>query len=904
MVRDFLSQKFVSEITAAAVTGVADAVHEITAGGPGSGRHKGSGYRGFGGKYYQEYGFLDPYKNKVLKGSSNGDHDLLARTRLQIKNKKGNESGVAVQNGYVRYILTPDHTAVFQHIGNESGHRAIKSFLLDKNDIKDVIMHSGDQDNAKIDRLSKDELLSRYDNEGISAAAQATYPSDHVAGMRVPKGGSSCAKCEYLADNKTDCTNAYFQKWNGSPKIPLPIDEYCSDWFEPKDIKAGTDNPEGWHGNPVEEPWHGVDLDSTIAYYTTFKGDNVIGKPIEGEALNRVKDWLKKGEKVKIFSARAETKSAIKAIEKWCLKVFGKKLEVTNVKDSYMIDLLDNAAHHVEPNTGEIKAGDESFEGKHKGTKWNEIKLKGFSGPEEEALRAMLSRIPPELLVYVSCIQSAKELNAKHGLYIPAEQMIKFNPGNIVLRQHFGGGENAIPHADLTIVHEVGHSLFDNLSDEEKLHWLSISGWMKGTKDGQAPPYEEKRPGWEHIISKWTHKAGAKFPRYYSEKNPNEDFADCFSFFIQNKANRIGDEKKKFFEDYVKEHVHNYPQVSIQSPIKAGGDYAGPNSSEEWQSTFEREWKELQNSPTFTKLRRRFEAGGEGSGCNEEVAESHGTSCGPKPKGKKPYEKMKEKFEKYQSGQSRSKFAVLGGIWPGGSAPVQIYKKMITGEWLSTSQIIQSLDQSVLEKWAKMQVAESAKGTGAWGIVDRTLSGIRRVGKAGQMFGQWTMDERTNPTTNEKEYRLAMNKANDQAKGQAGITDAQQQAALQAVQKLIGGQGLDHSISSQVLKEFATQLGLGDMKYISGAMSTWIGTPTGERAMFLKRVASDYYGRDWSKEWKGGGGGKYGYGDDTSKFKYDDLRKEALAVKALSTEYVKAAGIQYLYRETGKTILN
>lgn len=62
-------------------------------------------------------------------------------------------------------------------------------------------------------------------------------PFDHKPGMRVPKGGSNCAKCEYLADNKTDCTNKDFQAWNGGPRIPGKIDEYCSDWFGTKEKK-------------------------------------------------------------------------------------------------------------------------------------------------------------------------------------------------------------------------------------------------------------------------------------------------------------------------------------------------------------------------------------------------------------------------------------------------------------------------------------------------------------------------------------------------------------------------------------------------------------------------------------------------------------------------------------------
>ena len=61
-----------------------------------------------------------------------------------------------------------------------------------------------------------------------------TYPLDHRAGMQVPKGGSSCAKCRYVSSNHKRCANRYFQAWNnGSSKLPMPADQYCSDYFEP-----------------------------------------------------------------------------------------------------------------------------------------------------------------------------------------------------------------------------------------------------------------------------------------------------------------------------------------------------------------------------------------------------------------------------------------------------------------------------------------------------------------------------------------------------------------------------------------------------------------------------------------------------------------------------------------------
>ena len=68
-----------------------------------------------------------------------------------------------------------------------------------------------------------------------------TYPSDHEAGLRVPKGGSSCASCKYLKDREERiCGNPYFVRWNnGSNVIPGKIDEYCSDYYEPVRLQQG-----------------------------------------------------------------------------------------------------------------------------------------------------------------------------------------------------------------------------------------------------------------------------------------------------------------------------------------------------------------------------------------------------------------------------------------------------------------------------------------------------------------------------------------------------------------------------------------------------------------------------------------------------------------------------------------
>ena len=107
--------------------------------------------------------------------------------------------------------------------------------------------------------------------------------------------------------------------------------------------------------------WIGVDLDGTIAHYSSWQGINHIGDPI-APMVERVKRWLSSGITVKIFTARmqdhgqplinGEHEDVKTSIEKWCLKHIGQVLEVTNVKDYGIIELWDDRAIQVIPNTG------------------------------------------------------------------------------------------------------------------------------------------------------------------------------------------------------------------------------------------------------------------------------------------------------------------------------------------------------------------------------------------------------------------------------------------------------------------------------------------------------------------------------------------------------------------------
>lgn len=151
--------------------------------------------------------------------------------------------------------------------------------------------------------------------------------------------------------------------------------------------------------------WIGVDLDGTLAKYGERQWPDHIGEPI-APMVERIKQWLKQGVEVKIFTARVaghgmwdisiegaadgysrkeelvrllktpfdhgvdrpsdlaiidEIESldgkykvdTITPIKEWCKQHIGFELEVTNVKDFGMIQLWDDRAVRVVANTGE-----------------------------------------------------------------------------------------------------------------------------------------------------------------------------------------------------------------------------------------------------------------------------------------------------------------------------------------------------------------------------------------------------------------------------------------------------------------------------------------------------------------------------------------------------------------------
>lgn len=104
--------------------------------------------------------------------------------------------------------------------------------------------------------------------------------------------------------------------------------------------------------------WIAFDLDGTTAHYDKWRGHLHIGAPI-APMVERIKAVVEADEyDAKIFTARVAVRNvterweARKAIEDWCVAVFGFALPVTCEKDFGMATLFDDRCFRVENNTG------------------------------------------------------------------------------------------------------------------------------------------------------------------------------------------------------------------------------------------------------------------------------------------------------------------------------------------------------------------------------------------------------------------------------------------------------------------------------------------------------------------------------------------------------------------------
>jgi len=143
-----------------------------------------------------------------------------------------------------------------------------------------------------------------------------------------------------------------------------------------------------------------------------------------------------------------------------------------------------------------------------------------------------------------------------HGYYCQDDNSVTINSDVFV---HPDQPEDFFDHrgyfvtrGEQTLFHEMGHALDaikGNLS--LKSDWLKLSGWSETPKTG-LKMIVIRDPGSPEVKGEWYYDPRAEFTRFYAKRNPWDDFADSFSFYVGNIRTKLPENKEAYFKGLLK----------------------------------------------------------------------------------------------------------------------------------------------------------------------------------------------------------------------------------------------------------------------------------------------------------------------------------------------------------------
>jgi len=104
-----------------------------------------------------------------------------------------------------------------------------------------------------------------------------------------------------------------------------------------------------------------------------------------------------------------------------------------------------------------------------------------------------------------------------------------------------------------TFFHELGHGWDEkNGCDGVELslmpEWLNLSGWSKEPKPGLKKLVIEEK-GAPRLEGEWWYKPDSGFTRFYAKRNPLDDWADSFSYYVGGLKSFLPDTKRRYFDE-------------------------------------------------------------------------------------------------------------------------------------------------------------------------------------------------------------------------------------------------------------------------------------------------------------------------------------------------------------------
>jgi hypothetical protein len=147
----------------------------------------------------------------------------------------------------------------------------------------------------------------------------------------------------------------------------------------------------------------------------------------------------------------------------------------------------------------------------------------------------------------------SKEYYPNHGKYVNntlfINQQIIEDP-LLIVDPDSGASFNKF---DQTLYHELGHGWDEFQSDDNvilslKPEWMELSGWSEAPIPGHKRVIIQDKDS-PKLVGEYYYSPEAEFTRFYAKRNPWDDWADSFSYYVANLKSFLPKNKIAYFDN-------------------------------------------------------------------------------------------------------------------------------------------------------------------------------------------------------------------------------------------------------------------------------------------------------------------------------------------------------------------
>jgi hypothetical protein len=176
-----------------------------------------------------------------------------------------------------------------------------------------------------------------------------------------------------------------------------------------------------------------------------------------------------------------------------------------------------------------------------------------------------LSRLNPDIVrkcgikkLSFQDLGPSRKFYPNHGLYINNTLVLNdrlLNDPSVIIDSD---NRVILNKLDQTFYHELGHGWDEYQGDKGDMSleedWLSLSGWSKYPKPG-LKRIKIREKDCPEIIGEYYYSPHARFTRFYAKRNPWDDWADTFSYYVGGAKSYIPKDKVDYFDKILKKYT-------------------------------------------------------------------------------------------------------------------------------------------------------------------------------------------------------------------------------------------------------------------------------------------------------------------------------------------------------------